>query len=110
MFKETTEELISIKIPKYEIELMDGSHQKWPIFEYALIGSDSTCHIQLNLPNISKRHARLEIKANKLIIQDMRSEDGTYVNSAQIIESVLSDGDLITIGFADFVIHDKTKI
>jgi len=43
---------------KYEIELLDGSQKKWTIQEYANLGSDSSCNIQIDLPGISARHTR----------------------------------------------------
>lgn len=94
---------------QYALELLDGSQTRWSIDQYANIGSDSTCQIRVDLPQISNRHARLEVKDHKLVLRDLRSEHGTYVNSAQVIESILNDGDLISIGYGDFVVHDLTK-
>jgi len=94
---------------QYALELLDGSQTRWSIDQYANLGSDSTCQIQINQPQISNRHARFEVKEKKLFLRDLRSEHGTFVNSAQVIESILTDGDLISIGYADFVVHDLTK-
>ena len=94
---------------QYALELLDGSQTRWSIDQYANLGSDSTCQIRVDLPQISNRHARLEVKDHKLVLKDLRSEHGTYVNSAQVIESILNDGDLISIGYGDFVVHDLTK-
>ncbi len=93
----------------YSIELLDGSQQKWTITDYVNVGTDSTCQIQINMPEISTRHTRLEIKEKRLYIKDLRSQSGTFVNGAQILESLVADGDLISIGYADFVVHDHSK-
>lgn len=94
---------------KYALELLDGSNQRWPIENYVNIGSDNSCPIHVQMPGMSARHFRLEMKNDRLFIRDLMSESGTFVNSAQIVESILSDGDLISAGYADFVIHDLEK-
>ncbi len=90
----------------FQIELLDETKQKWIITEYANFGSDSACAIQITGPEIAARHARLELKDQKLLLKDLRSHSGTFVNGAQILEAVLKDGDIITIGQLDFVVHD----
>lgn len=94
---------------KYALELLDGSSQRWQIDTYTTVGSDDSCPIRVQLPGVSDRHFRLEVKNDKLFIKDLMSAEGTFVNSAQIIESILADGDLISVGYADFVIHDLEK-
>ena len=95
---------------QFQIELMDGSQQIWDITEYANIGKDSSCAVQVSDPFIMDRHARLEVKGLQLLIKDLRSTDGTFVNGAQILEAILKDGDLITLGSSDFVIHDSKTV
>ena len=93
---------------QFQIELMDGSQQKWDIQkdEYINIGKDSTCKIQIFDPTLCDRHARLENKDSQIFIKDLRSQSGTFVNGAQILEAVLKDGDLVTVGHTDFVLHN----
>jgi len=94
----------------YQIELLNDSSQVWPLEEYANIGTDSTCGIQITSPEASGRHARLEIKDKKLMIKDLRSNSGTFVNGAQVIEAVLNDADILTIGDLEFVVHDSQNV
>ena len=91
---------------QYQIELLDSTNQKWDIADYANIGSDSTCSIQIQAEDAEARHARLEIKEQKLMLKDLRSAGGTFVNGAQILEAILKDADIITLGSLDFVVHD----
>lgn len=91
---------------QFQIELLNDSNQTWSLNDYANLGTDSTCAIQITNELSSPRHARLEIKDKKLLIKDLRSTHGTFVNGAQILEAVLKDADIITIGDLDFVVHD----
>lgn len=95
---------------KYVIELQDGSNKRWDVDGYANVGSDSNCSIHVQMPGVSSRHFRIEAKNQKLMIRDLMSEEGTFVNSAQIVECILADGDLISAGYADFVVHDLEKV
>ncbi len=94
----------------FQIELLDNTKQTWEIGDYCNIGSDSTCAVQTSSLAVEPRHARLETKDKQLLIKDLRSIGGTYVNGAQVLEAVLKDGDLISVGASEFVVHDKNKI
>ncbi len=96
----------------FKIEKLDTTRGMWnigtavPTDSYTYLGKDSTCQIQTLDPNVEARHSRLETKEGKLFIKDMRSSTGTYVNGAQILEAQLNDGDIISMGEAEFVVHD----
>lgn len=88
----------------FQIQIMNETQQKWLIQDYVLIGTDSTCHIQLTGSQISARHAKLEIKDKKLILKDLKSDQGTFINDAQILEALVQDGDLIRLGQTEFMV------
>jgi DNA-binding NtrC family response regulator len=96
----------------FKIEQLDGTRSSWTIGgddaseSYTHLGKDSTCHIQVSDLEVDSRHCRLETKEGKLFIKDMRSTTGTFVNGAQILEAQLRDGDIISTGYAEFVVHD----
>lgn len=94
---------------RYKLELLNTSKQTWSLIDFAYIGGDSSCKIQLQGEHIGSRHSRLEVKDNQLLIKDMRTSKGTQVNGACIIEAFLKDGDLISIGNNDIVVHDSEK-
>ncbi|MCP5048781.1 MAG: GGDEF domain-containing protein [bacterium] len=70
--------------------------------ETVLIGRDKDNDIQVDDSKISKIHFEINIvKANNLdqvVIKDMDSTNGTYVNDKLIRQRVLESGDKITIG------------
>ena len=95
---------------KYQLELLDGSANKWTVTDFLTLGTDSSCQLQIIMAEVEPRHCRVEVKNDVLIIKDQRSKGGTYVNGAKIFEAALQDGDLVSIGAADFVVHDLEKI
>jgi pSer/pThr/pTyr-binding forkhead associated (FHA) protein len=96
----------------FKIEQLDGTHNIWSIEiknttdSYVYLGKDMSCHIQVAAPDIEPRHCRFEINEGKLLIKDMRSNSGTFVNGAQILEAQLHDGDILSIGYIELVVHD----
>lgn len=94
-------------LAQFSIELMDGTDQRWDLQDYLNIGKDNTCTVQVFDSYMSERHARLEAKGTTCLIKDLRSDSGTFVNGAQVLEAILKDGDLITLGSTDFVVHDS---
>jgi pilus assembly protein CpaF len=54
--------------------------------------------------NVSKRHARLIFRDGRVIVTDLKSTNGTYVNGRKIAQgTVVSEGDRIYVG--DFVLR-----
>jgi pilus assembly protein CpaF len=54
--------------------------------------------------NVSKRHARLMLRDGRVIVTDLKSTNGTYVNGRKIAQAtVLGEGDRIYVG--DFVLR-----
>jgi predicted component of type VI protein secretion system len=57
------------------------------------------CDITLTDPDVSRRHAAIQIMAGELSIEDLGSTNGTFVNGEQITERrTLSGGDEVRIG------------
>ena len=49
-----------------------------------LIGSDPSCQICVPRPEISGRHAQLVVNANNILLTDLGSRNGTYVDGKHI--------------------------
>jgi pSer/pThr/pTyr-binding forkhead associated (FHA) protein len=73
-----------------ELLLTEGSY---------LLGRDATCHVLLDDPKVSRRHARLNVHLDQVVIEDLGSMNGLYVNGVRLAGSQpLFDGDWITAG------------
>jgi len=62
------------------------------------IGRSSQCDIQIEDDNVSRRHAEINFRDGLVWLTDLRSTNGSYVNSKRVNEIPLNDGDLILIG------------
>ena len=63
-----------------------------------LIGRDPSNYLPLNHPTVSSRHARIDKRGTQLLIQDLGSTNGTFVNGRRITQAVLKAGDVVQIG------------
>lgn len=63
-----------------------------------IIGRSSKSDIQIDQESISRSHAKLVNSGEKVMIRDLGSTNGTYVNDKLIEECTLRDGDLVKIG------------
>jgi DNA-binding NtrC family response regulator len=81
---------------------LSGDQNKHFIGDHFNIGSDELNNLRLVSDDVSPRHARLEKKENHYLIRDLKSQEGTYVNGACILEAILREGDLIKIGSQQF--------
>jgi pSer/pThr/pTyr-binding forkhead associated (FHA) protein len=63
-----------------------------------LIGRTDQCDIIINDSSVSRKHASIESKDGRFLLQDLKSTNGTQVNGESIDVHLLSHGDKIRIG------------
>jgi two-component system cell cycle response regulator len=63
-----------------------------------VVGRSSKCDIQIDQESISRNHSKIVNTGKSILIRDLGSTNGTYVNDEPVDEYVLRDGDLIKIG------------
>lgn len=64
------------------------------------LGRDGSCFIQLEGDLVSRRHAIVEVRPDKLVFRDLGSSNGSRVNEALVEEPIeLRAGDRIRIGW-----------
>jgi sulfite reductase (NADPH) flavoprotein alpha-component len=66
------------------------------------LGRDiGTAAVVLDDTDVSRRHARIEMAGNELVVVDLGSTNGTYVNDERVTRLVLVPGDRVRIGRYD---------
>jgi len=66
-----------------------------------LLGRGRDNQIQLTDLGISSHHARIYGGAEGYVIEDLKSRNGTWVNSARVEMAPLNDGDQLRLGATD---------
>ncbi|MCK5845193.1 MAG: AAA family ATPase [Victivallales bacterium] len=84
-----------------EIEIAEG---------VTMIGRETDCAIVLSTANASRHHMKVTNKKGKVLVEDLSSSNGSFVNSTPISEPYeLKHQDVIQIGENIFVYHDIEK-
>jgi DNA-binding NtrC family response regulator len=68
------------------------------IEDRAVLGRGEECTFQLLDEGVSRRHVELERKADRLVVRDLKSRNGTRVNGVPVAEAEAVPGDRIAIG------------
>ncbi len=77
--------------------------QRWGIGKEIHIGRDQECEIMIPDRQVSRFHARFSITTEGILIEDLGSKNGTFVNGEQIENPVLlKDGDIVQISLIQF--------
>jgi hypothetical protein len=62
------------------------------------IGHDALRDINLKDDRVSRLHATVHLENNRLVLSDMGSTNGTFVNDAFVSRAILRDGDTVRLG------------
>ncbi|WDT75289.1 MAG: GGDEF domain-containing protein [Candidatus Manganitrophus sp.] len=75
--------------------------EKFPLTkERTILGRHREAEVWINDDSMSRKHAEILSKGGRLILRDLGSKNGTYINDHKIVEVELKDGDLIRTGNA----------
>lgn len=62
-----------------------------------LLGRAPNCDVKVPSPSVSKEHTRIEVLEDRLLISDVGSRNGTFLNGVQVRTSKAKSGDRIAI-------------
>ncbi|KAA5544537.1 FHA domain-containing protein [Roseiconus nitratireducens] len=91
-----------------KLKVKTGSHEGTEIpvtGEKFLIGRSDSCQLRPKSDSISRKHCILVIREGRVLIQDLKSRNGTYVNEKRLPSDrakVLNAGDLLRVGKLQF--------
>lgn len=73
-----------------------------------LVGRSPTCHVVLDDGLVSRRHARILITPDRVVIEDLGSANGVYVNEHRVIgRQPLLPGDRVVMGQQSLVLRES---
>jgi hypothetical protein len=91
-----------------ELVRIDGQHNTSQVLaRRTRIGRAPGCEMQIDSSSVSRHHALVLMGARDVIIEDLNSTNGVLVNGRKVSRQLLNDGDLLTIGEAQFRLSVK---
>lgn len=98
------------RVTRLLVGRIDDQELRFPLFKDRLtIGRTQQNDIQLKAQYISRRHAVIATEGDATRIIDWGSKNGVYVNSRRVTEHFLHNGDIVTIGTAEFRYEERPK-
>ena len=75
-----------------------------------VIGRDAECHVTLDDPLVSRRHARILVGSDRVLVEDLGSRNGVFVNGIGLREPTpLRDGDRLRVGAQQLVFCELSR-
>jgi hypothetical protein len=89
---------VSIITPISEVELHEGS---------MLVGRLPECDVMIDDALVSRMHARISVRDQSVVVEDLHSTNGVYMNGARITHSaLLREGDRLLIGTTEISLFE----
>ncbi|MBP9837592.1 MAG: Flp pilus assembly complex ATPase component TadA [Proteobacteria bacterium] len=96
--------ILSVTVVKPDGEVKDYEFDKDAI----IFGRSSGNDVSLDISGISRYHFRVTYEDKKLLVEDLKSTNGTFINSIKVENiSIIKEGDIISVGKA--LIYVKLK-
>lgn len=77
-----------------------------------LIGRAAHCDIQLVVSGISKEHAEIQLLGEKIIVSDLQSSNGTYINGVKVQNAIVRMGEKLSFHdvVVDFIMNQHQPV
>lgn len=84
----------------------DDDQRAFPLEgDRTILGRRQDCDLRIPTKDVSRQHCSLMVKNGSLIIKDLGSSNGTYLNDKRVTEAEVSAGDRLRVGPVTFVVQ-----
>jgi len=99
-------------VSKLTLSFKDKVLKVYPLPEgEAIIGSDQSCLLHIDSLAVQPRHASVTTHADKSLLRDLGSSDGTFVNGKKLTgDYTLKDDDVIRVGKHDLLFTQEIAV
>lgn len=89
--------------------LIQGLHKslqnkRYPIEGAMVLGRTADCELAFSYDRLSRRHAELKIIDGVLVVRDLDSSNGTFVNGEKVKQATLHHGDTLAFDKLEFAV------
>jgi pSer/pThr/pTyr-binding forkhead associated (FHA) protein len=84
--------------------------QSFAINKHAVLGRDADCDITIPGTHLSRRHAEIAVNGDKLLVRDLGSANGTFVNEQAITDAEMQTGDTIRFDVLSFTVRGPNQL
>lgn len=96
--KATTTTPVRLDILGKDGEVM---HTSEFVKEKIVLGRILSADLRIDDPKVSRIHALIEVRGENILLTDLASSHGTFVNGQKVVEHKIKFGDIIRLGFVE---------
>ena len=74
-----------------------------------IVGRAVNSDVPIYDPTISRQHAQLSVKDGGVLVKDLGSSNGTFLNGSKITEAVATPNDVVMFGKVSFYVREVAK-
>ena len=103
---------VRIQVREWTVEVSAGPDKGKKITtqdSLVRVGSDPASDLVLTDPTVSRRHLEIERTPKGLVLKDLGSRNGTYLDGRQVLQVVLQSGDKVQLGKTKLSVKPDTR-
>ena len=89
-----------MRMVRIQISGAQGRTEEKSLSQPAVLGRDPQCDVVINDHQISRQHCRIEPQQDGVLVIDLNSRNGVYVNGQRLMKHLLKPGEVLEIGGA----------
>lgn len=70
-----------------------------------VVGREGTCDVYVESNQVSRRHCLLQVTDRGILVKDLESTNGTFVNGIPMTDGYINDGDRLSLGTYVMTLH-----
>src|SRR5262249_38066837 len=78
-----------------------------PLQGWVDAGADPSCKLVLHDPAVSRRHLSVTLAANRIVVRDLGSRNGTFLGGTRLKEAEVPLGAVLTLGDSAIAIQSR---
>ncbi|MGB0133826.1 FHA domain-containing protein [Dokdonella sp.] len=97
---------VRMALPKFMLRGVSGTTfgRNFALVGTMTIGRQSDCGIPIQAEEISRQHARLQVTAEGVMVEDLGSANGTWINDKRVHTGMLNPGDELRLDTVRFLL------
>lgn len=97
---------VRMALPRFVLRGVSGVTfgKVFPIQGTVVIGRQNECEIPIPSEEVSRRHAELRVTPDGIMVEDLGSSNGTYVNDKRITRQLMKAGDELRLDTIRFLL------
>lgn len=97
---------VRVALPKFMLRGVSGTTfgRNFALIGTMTIGRQSDCGIPIQAEEISRHHARLQVTAEGVMVEDLGSANGTWINDKRVHTGMLNPGDELRLDTVRFLL------